>query len=144
MLGEVEFSLERQVMTSDRIIELVTTFYQAAESLNTEILSACFDEDVVAHNPVGLSPIQGLEALQNNFKLLMKLSGTWSVTLELHAIIPGGLGAAVHLKGKALNQEHREVAFERIDVLEFTPEGLIKSLRAYWNPAEIIDRLKAL
>ena len=42
-------------MTPDRIKELVTTFYKAAESLNTEILSACFAEDVVAHNPVGLA-----------------------------------------------------------------------------------------
>lgn len=131
-------------MTPDRIRELVSVFYRAAESLNIEVLSSCFTQDVVAHNPVGLAPIHGLEALRTNFKLLMKLSGAWSVTIEPKVIIPGGAGAAVHLKGRALDKEHREVSFDRIDVLEFTPEGQIQKLRAYWNPAEIIHRLKQL
>lgn len=49
--------------------------------------------------------------------------------------------AAVKWTGRGVSKQGRDVHFEGIDVFEVNEAGKIQSLRAYWNPAEMMAQL---
>ena len=54
---------------------------------------------------------------------------------------PAGNGAAVKWTGHGTSTSGREVNFEGIDIFEVNDDGKIQTVRAYWNPAEMIAQL---
>src|ERR1700674_4151789 len=64
-----------------------------------------------------------------------------SVGLTEDYVFVAGNGAAVKWTGQGTSVNGKEVKFEGVDVFEMNEEGKIQTVRAYWNPAEMIAQL---
>jgi steroid delta-isomerase len=56
-------------------------------------------------------------------------------------IFIAGNGAAVRWTGRGVSKQGKKVKFEGIDTFEINEAGKIQTLRAYWNPAEMVAQL---
>lgn len=118
----------------------LTRYYQAVSNVDLEAFLSCFAEKVSLHYPVGM-PAIGRDKLESFFEMMRKHAGDWSIELHPDRIFPGGDSAAVIVKAVARDQQGKEVHFRRVDVFEFSPQSLVRGLKAYWDPAEVAQRL---
>jgi steroid delta-isomerase len=88
---------------------------------------------------VGSEGVTGREAIREFFSSILK--NFKSVALNEDSIFVAGDGAAVKWTGKGTSANGRNVNFEGIDVFEVDADGKIRTVRAYWNPAEMIAQL---
>ena len=108
--------------------------------MDAEAWVATFAPDATNYDPVGAPPTVGHDALRQFFAAIAGAFKTVALT-EDHVFIAGD-GAAVKWTGTGTGKNGRDVRFEGIDVFEFNPEGLIQTMRAYWNPAEVLMQLQ--
>lgn len=126
-------------VSSDRISRAVRAYFLAIRAMDAEAFANTFAEDGTTYDPVGSPGIKGrgsirefLEGICQNFK---------SVALTEESIFVAGDGAAVKWTGRGTSTNGRQVRFEGIDVFEINEDGKIQTVRAYWNPAEMIGQL---
>ncbi len=124
---------------SDRISRAVRAYFLAIRAMDADAFANTFAEDGTTYDPVGSPGIKGrggirdfLEGICQNFK---------SVALAEESVFVAGNGAAVKWTGRGTSTNGREVRFEGIDVFEINEDGKIQTVRAYWNPAEMIAQL---
>jgi len=123
----------------DKISRTVRAYFLAIRAMDADGFANTFAEDGTTYDPVGSPGITGrtairefLQSICQNFK---------SVALSEDCIFVAGAGAAVKWTGRGTSTNGREVRFEGIDVFEVNEDGKIQTLRAYWNPAEMIAQL---
>ena len=126
-------------ISSDRISRAVRAYFLAIRAMDAEAFANTFAEDGTTFDPVGSPAITGreeirefLQSICQNFK---------SVALEEDFVFVAGSGAAVKWTGRGTSANGREVKFEGVDVFDVNEDGKIQTLRAYWNPAEMIAQL---
>ena len=126
-------------ISPDTISGVVRAYFLAIRAMDADAFANKFAEDGTTFDPVGTPGITGRDAirefLQNicrNFK---------SVGLTEDYVFVAGNGAAVKWTGQGISASGKEVKFEGVDVFEVNDEDKIQTLRAYWNPAEMIVQL---
>ncbi len=126
-------------ISPDTISSTVREYFLAIRAMDAEAFANTFAEDGTTFDPVGTPGIAGraairgfLESICKNFK---------SVGLSEDYVFVAGNGAAVKWTGCGISASGKEVKFEGVDVFEVKEDGKIQTLRAYWNPAEMIAQL---
>src|SRR5689334_1135624 len=122
-------------MSPDAIAIAIKNYFAAIRAMDAEAWVATFAPDAITYDPVGAPPTVGHEALRQFFNAI---AGAFKKInfAEDHIFIAGD-GAAVKWTGTGTGKNGRDVRFEGIDIFEFNQAGLIQTVRAYWNPAEV-------
>ena len=124
---------------SDKISRAVRGYFLAIRAMDADAFANSFAEDGTTFDPVGSPAITGRDGLRDFFQSICK--NFKSVALEEDSIFVAGNGAAVKWTGHGTSTSGREVKFEGIDVFDINADGKIQTVRAYWNPAEMIAQL---
>lgn len=127
-------------MSPEIISRVIKVYFAATRSMDIEAWIATFAPDAVSYDPVGAPPTAGHDALRQFFTAIVGAFDKVGLT-EDHVFIAGN-GAAVKWTGHGKGKNGREVRFEGIDIFELNEEGLIQTIRAYWNPAEVMMQLQ--
>lgn len=127
-------------MSPETISRGVRAYFAAIRAIDAEAWVATFAPDATSYDPVGAPPTVGHDSLRQFFNAIAGAFKTINFT-EDHIFIAGD-GAAVKWTGTGTGKNGRNVRFEGIDVFEFNAEGLIQTMRAYWNPAEVLMQLQ--
>ena|ERR1043165_143479 len=128
-------------MSPETISRGVRAYFAAIRAMDLEVWVATFAPDATSYDPVGAPPTVGHDGLRQFFTAIAGAFKTVALT-EDHIFIAGD-GAAVKWTGTGTGKNGRNVRFEGIDVFEFNTDGLIQTMRAYWNPAEVLMQLQS-
>ncbi|MDT5063060.1 MAG: hypothetical protein QOH63_3519 [Acidobacteriota bacterium] len=127
-------------MSPETISKAIKAYFAALRAMDTESWVATFAPDGVSYDPVGAPPTAGHDALRQFLTAILAAFDKVGLT-EDHVFIAGN-GAAVKWTGRGKGKNGRDVRFEGIDIFEFNDDGLIQTVRAYWNPAEVMMQLQ--
>jgi steroid delta-isomerase len=127
-------------MSPEIISKAIKAYFAAIRSMDGEAWLATFAPNATSYDPVGAPPTVGHDALRQFFAAIVAPFDKVGLT-EDHVFIAGN-GAAVKWTGRGKGKNGRDVRFEGIDIFEFNEEGLIQTVRAYWNPAEVMMQLQ--
>src|SRR5713101_2321613 len=117
-------------ISPDRISRAVRAYFLAIRAMDADAFANTFAEDGTTFDPVGTPGITGRPAIR---EFLLNICKSFkSVGLTEDYIFVAGHGTSINGK---------EVKFEGIDVIEVNEDGKIQTVRAYWNPAEMIAQL---
>ena len=123
----------------ERISRAVRAYFLAIRAMDADAVASTFAEDGTTYDPVGSPGVTGRGAIREFFSSIYK--NFKSVALTEDSIFVAGKGAAVKWTGKGTSANGKNVNFEGIDVFEVDADGKIRTVRAYWNPAEMIAQL---
>jgi steroid Delta-isomerase len=123
----------------DKISRAVRAYFLAVRAMDPEAVASTFAEDGTTFDPVSSPGITGRDGIREFFQSIYK--NFKSVGLTEDSVFVAGNGAAVKWTGSGTSINGSEVRFEGIDVFEVNEDGKIQTLRAYWNPAEMIGQL---
>ena len=126
-------------MSPEIVSRAVKDYFAAIRAMDQQAWINTFAEDAISHDPVGAPAITGHAKLAEFFQTIT--SAFKEVGLTEEEIFIAGNGAAVKWSGRGISQRGRKAHFEGIDVFEVNEAGKIQTLRAYWNPAEMIAQL---
>lgn len=123
----------------DKISRAVRAYFLAIRAMDPEAFANTFAEDGTTFDPVNSPGITGRDGIREFLQSICK--NFKSVGLTEDSVFVAGNGAAVKWTGSGTSINGSEVRFEGIDVFEVNEDGKIQTLRAYWNPAEMIAQL---
>jgi steroid delta-isomerase len=127
-------------MSPEIISRAIKSYFAATRAMDAEAWVATFAPDAISYDPVGAPPTVGHDGLRQFFAAI---AGAFDkVGLTEDQVFIAGNGAAVKWTGRGKGKNGREVRFEGIDIFELNEEGLIQTVRAYWNPAEVMMQLQ--
>src|SRR5215813_3454381 len=126
-------------VSPERISRAVRAYFLTIRAMDADAFANTFAEDGTTFDPVGTPGITGRDALREFLSSICKNFKSVGLTEE-HVFVAGN-GAAVKWIGRGTSATGREVKFEGIDVFEINEDGKIQTVRAYWNPAEMIAQL---
>ena len=126
-------------ISPDRISRAVRGYFLAIRAMDADAFANSFAEDGTTYDPEGSPGITGRAAIRD---FLISIAKNFkSVSLTEDSVFVAGNGAAVKWTGKGTSTTGKEVNFEGVDVFEVNEDGKIQTVRAYWNPAEMIAQL---
>jgi len=126
-------------ISPDKISRAVRAYFLAIRAMDANAFANAFAEDGTTYDPVGSPAITGRDAIREFLASICK--NFKSVGLTEESVFVAGNGAAVKWIGKGTSVTGKDVTFEGIDVFEVNEDGKIQTVRAYWNPAEMIAQL---
>ena len=126
-------------MSVDQISRTIKNYFAALRAMDQRAWVNTFAEDAVSHDPFGAPPTCGHQKLAEFFQSVT--AAFKEVGLKEDAVFIAGNAAAVKWTGSGISQGGNHVHFEGIDVFEVNDAGKIQTLRAYWNPAEMMEQL---
>ena len=126
-------------ISADKISRAVRAYFLAICAMDADAFANTFAEDGTTFDPAGAPGITGREAIREFLTSICK--NFTSVGLTEEAVFVAGNGAAVKWTGRGTSASGKEVKFDGIDVFEINEDGKIQTVRAYWNPAEMIAQL---
>jgi len=126
-------------ISPERISHTVRAYFLAIRAMDPEAFANTFAEDGTTFDPVGTPAITGRDAIREFLASICK--NFKSVGLTEQSVFVAGNGAAVKWVGQGTSTTGKDVKFEGIDVFEINEDGKIQSVRAYWNPSEMIAQL---
>jgi steroid Delta-isomerase len=127
-------------MSPEIISRAIKAYFAATRAMDMEAWVATFAPDAVSYDPVGAPPTAGHDALRQFFNAIVGAFDKVGMTED--QVFIAGNGAAVKWTGHGKGKNGREVRFEGIDIFELNEEGLIQTVRGYWNPAEVMMQLQ--
>lgn len=126
-------------ISADRISRTVRSYFLAIRAMDAVAFANTFAEDGTTFDPVGTPGVTGREAIREFLESICKNFKTVGLTED--SVFVAGNGAAVKWTGHGTSSSGKEVKFEGVDVFEMNEDGKIQTVRAYWNPAEMIAQL---
>lgn len=126
-------------MSPENVSQTVKDYFAALRAMDEKAWVNTFAEDAVSHDPVNAPPIVGHQKLAEFFQSVT--AAFKEVGLTEDQVFIAGNSAAVKWTGRGISKQGRKVHFEGIDVIEVNDAGKIQTLRAYWNPAEMMAQL---
>ena len=112
-----------------RIERTVTAYLASYAGNDIAGRAALFADDVVAEEPVGTPPIEGLAALKAFWQ--GSRDAGWSVANRLRRIVVNGDEACIVFESELSVPGQGSVSLEVFETLAFDGEGRIRRLRAY-------------
>jgi steroid delta-isomerase len=126
-------------MEPELISKAIKAYFAATRAMDARAWVNTFAEDAISYDPVGAPPIEGHQKLGEFFQAITNAFKEVGLTEDQVFIIANS--AAVKWTGEGVSKQGRDVYFEGIDIFEVNEAGKIQSLRAYWNPAEMMAQL---
>ncbi|HKO98045.1 MAG TPA: nuclear transport factor 2 family protein [Pyrinomonadaceae bacterium] len=126
-------------MSPEIVSQAVKAYFAALSTMNIPAILRTFAEDAVTYDPVGTPANNGHKKIEEFFETVT--AAFKEVGLTENEIFIAGNGAAVKWTGRGVSKQGRSVKFEGIDTFEINESGKIQTLRAYWNPAEMVAQL---
>jgi len=126
-------------MSPEIVSKAVKAYFAAIRAMDQQAGVNTFAEDAVTYDPVGAPPTKGDQKLREFFQTIT--AAFKEVGLTEDEVFVAGNGAAVRWSGRGISKRGRKVNFEGIDVFEVNEAGKIRTLHAYWNPAEMVAQL---
>ena len=126
-------------MSADVVARTIKEYFAALRAMDEKAWVNTFATDAVSYDPVGTPAIEGHDKLAEFFQTIT--AAFKKVGLTEDDVFIAGNGAAVKWTGRGTSKAGKDVKFEGIDVFEFNEAGKIKTLHAYWNPAEMVAQL---
>lgn len=123
----------------DKISRAVRAYFLAIRAMDADAFANTFAEDGTTFDPVNSPGITGRDGIREFLQSICKNFKTVGLTED--SVFVAGNGAAVKWTGHGTSINGSEVNFEGIDVFEVNDDGKIQTVRAYWNPAEMIAQL---
>ena len=127
-------------MSPETISRAIKAYFAALRAMDGEAWVATFAPDAVSYDPVGAPPHIGHDALRQFFAGIVAAFDKVGLTED--QVFIAGNGAGVKWTGHGTGKNGRTVRFEGIDAFEFNEDGLIQTVRAYWNPGEVMMQLQ--
>ncbi len=126
-------------ISPDKISRAVRAYFLAIRAMDEDAFANTFAEDGTTCDPVGTPEITGRDAIREFLASICKNFKSVGLTEEF--VFVAANGAAVKWTGRGTSTTGKEVKFEGIDVFEINADGKIQTVRAYWNPSEMIAQL---
>lgn len=100
---------------------------------------ALFDARAVLHEPVGATPGEGREGLEQVWQVFTGPFATLAIASD--EVFYSGSGAAARWSARATSADGKSADFHGISVFEVDDEGRIQTVMSYWDPAAVLIRL---
>jgi steroid Delta-isomerase len=128
-----------QALIDSRVEAAVTEYFRSISTRDKSAWIALFDKSAVLHEPVGATPAEGREGLEQVWQVF---TGPFA-TLELASdeVFYSGSGAAARWSAKASTANGTSAEFAGITVFEVDQDGRIQTVMSYWDPAAVLISL---
>lgn len=120
--------------------QAVAQYFTTARAADADAWLDTFAPDAVSHDPWGAPPHRGHGELRAFFEGITDAFD--KVGLHEEDVFVAGNGAAVRWIGDGTGKNGRKVTFEGIDVFTVGDDGKIQEVRAYWDPASVMEQIQ--
>lgn len=128
-----------QALNDPRVEAAVGAYFHNVNTRNQGAWVKLFDKSAVVHEPVGASPAEGREGLEQVWQVF---TGPFEkLEFNVDEVFYSGSGAATRWSARASSIEGRGTNFNGITVFEVDSEGLIQTVMSYWDPAAVLIEL---
>ncbi len=121
--------------TAEQVRSLIDSYKAAFDNKDRDTFLACFREDAVQIDPVTTSPNVGKAAIAAFWDGVSSLADSFN--FDLQRVNVCGNHAAMVFTITTRSADGAAAAIDIVDTLEIDDHGLITSLKAYWDPAEM-------
>ena len=137
---EAPKSAAPEQVSKEQIAEVVGQYFSCLRQMEVDELLELFSEDAMSWDPVGTPPLRVRDKSTNYFRALSNIFEKMALTED--DIFVSGTEAAVRWTGVAkLRSKQQEITFEGVSVFEINADGLIQSVRSYWDKHGLMSRL---
>ena len=119
-------------ITNEQAEATVRTYLGLVADGTADEIAALYAEDAVLEDPVGSDPLRGREAIRGFYATIESLK----ITTELFTIRTAGGEAAFHFN-ISTDTGAGFAVMQPMEVMVFNEAGLISSMRAWWNDADL-------
>jgi steroid delta-isomerase len=119
-------------ITNEQAEATVRTYLGLVATGSGAEIAALYAEDAVLEDPVGSTPLHGREAIQAFYTTIESLK----ITTELLSIRTAAGEAAFHFH-ISTDTGAGFAIMEPMEVMVFNADGLISSMRAWWNDGDL-------
>lgn len=127
-------------MSREAFQETISGYFAAIRAMDEAAFTAVFAPDAESHDPVGAPPFSGHDGLRKFF------GGIKATFKELNmretAVYINKNEAAVHWQADGVGKNGKTIHFSGINLFDFSTNGQISNLRAYWDPRAMMAQLK--
>lgn len=128
-----------EALNDPRVEAAVAGYFRTLSARDKNAWVALFDKGAVLHEPVGATPAEGREGLEEVWQVF---TGPFArLTLLIDEVFYSGSGAAARWSAKASVTSGRSTDFSGISVFEVDNEGRIQTVMSYWDPAAVLIEL---
>jgi len=128
-----------QALNDPRVEAAVADYFRTVSARDKSAWIALFDKAAVLHEPVGATPAEGREGLEQVWQVFTGPFAT--LTLRIDEVFYSGSGAAARWSAKASATGGRSTGFSGITVFEVDDDGRIQTVMSYWDPAAVLIEL---
>ena len=128
-----------QALNDPRVEAAVADYVRTVSARDKSAWIALFDKAAVLHEPVGATPAEGREGLEQVWQVFTGPFAT--LTLRIDEVFYSGSGAAARWSAKASATGGRSTGFSGITVFEVDDDGRIQTVMSYWDPAAVLIEL---
>ena len=128
-----------QALVDARVESAVSDYFRTISARDKNAWIALFDTSAVLHEPVGATPAEGREGLEQVWQVF---TGPFAkLSLSSDEVFYSGSGAAARWSATASAQSGASADFAGITVFEVDQDGHIQTVMSYWDPAAVLIQL---
>jgi ketosteroid isomerase-like protein len=128
-----------QALVDARVEAAVHDYFRTLSARDKHAWIALFDKAAVVHEPVGATPAEGRDGLEQVWQVF---TGPFAkLTFDTNEVFYSGSGAAARWSAKAAATTGATTDFSGITVFEVDGEGRIQTVMSYWDPAAVLIEL---
>lgn len=120
-------------LSNDAVAAAVTRYLALVADGTADEIAALYAEDATLEDPVGSDVLRGREAIRAFYATLEGLS----VTTTLITLRACAGEAAFHFRVET-DTGAGVATMEPLEVMTFSPDGKITSMRAWWSDADLV------
>jgi steroid Delta-isomerase len=128
-----------QALVDSRVESAVSDYFRTISTRDKSAWIALFDKSAVVHEPVGATPAEGREGLEQVWQVFTGPFAT--LTLASDEVFYSGSGAAARWSATASAVTGNSTGFAGITVFEVDQDGRIQTVMSYWDPAAVLIQL---
>jgi len=128
-----------QALNDPRVEAAVADYFRTLSAGDKKAWLALFDNNAVLHEPVGTTPAEGREGLEQVWQVFTAPFATF--TMQSDEVFYSGSGAAARWSAHATAADGRAADFSGITVFEIDGDGRIQTVMSYWDPAAVLIEL---
>jgi ketosteroid isomerase-like protein len=128
-----------QALVDARVEAAVNEYFRTISARDKSAWISLFDKAGVVHEPVGATPAEGREGLEQVWQVFTGPFATLSFSTD--EVFYSGSGAAARWSAKASATTGSSADFAGITVFEVDQDGRIQTVMSYWDPAAVLIQL---
>jgi steroid delta-isomerase len=128
-----------QALVDSRVESAVGDYFRTISERDKNAWIALFDKSAVVHEPVGATPAEGRDGLEQVWQVFTGPFAT--LRLASDEVFYSGSGAAARWSASASAASGASTEFAGITVFEVDQDGRIQTVMSYWDPAAVLIQL---